>query len=80
MNLYLIERKGTTDYDEYAGFVIAASNEVEARNLATEEDSYPHGGGAGKAWLDGDFADCKLIATSATHETAQVVLSDFRAG
>jgi hypothetical protein len=80
VNLYLIEREGITDYDEYAGFVIAAKDEAETRNLAIETDSCEYGGGGGKAWLDESFATCKLIATSATYTTAQVVLSDFRAG
>jgi len=37
MDLWELWRKGTTDYDEYEGFVVSATSAIEARKLCAKK-------------------------------------------
>lgn len=75
--LYLIKRIGSTDYDEWAGFVIAAPYPADARSIAYDnEPSYTK---QYNPWLRPEFASCKRIAKLTT-EPRGIVLQDYRAG
>jgi hypothetical protein len=79
MNLYRITRIGRTDYDEYAGFVIAAPDETEARLLATSEAFHD------TTFMHAGLSTCQIIGITSPSfplpaSTATVVLSSFRAG
>ena len=87
MNLYLIERfhvDDCPDYDEFAGFVIAAETEWVARRIAADRSS----GEGREIWLgfapdDGNYykpvSSIKLIASDVSLPEG-VVLADYRAG
>jgi hypothetical protein len=75
MNLYLIERKGETGWDEYDGFVVAARTQKEAREVACE-----------RARRDTDFlresgSSCILLARKMLKggREPRVVLGSFNA-
>ena len=75
--LYLVKRIGPTDYDESAGFVIAASSPADARSIAYDQETTY--GKQFNLWLRPEFATCKRIAKLTT-EPRGIVLQDFRAG
>jgi len=89
MNLYLIKRTDEIDYDEFAGFVIAAEGEKQAREIAAERDNgFPSCfGSKGKdIWLDtfdGNYYTpmvlIKMLASDVSLPEG-VILSDYRAG
>jgi len=75
-NVYLLERLTKADRGEYAGFVVLADSETEARHLASGE------GGSGQReteyWLDPVMTSCELIDVE--NDPAGIILSDFNAG
>jgi hypothetical protein len=76
MNIYKLSRQ-TTDYDQYGGFVIAARLPSDARMIAANNcaDEGPN------VWLSANDSKCDLCGmTSYRHDTAHIILSDFRAG
>lgn len=86
MNLFCIKRANEdVDYDEYAGFVIAAETEWLARNIAADRSS----GEGREIWLR-TWASCggnyyetisqiELLASDVSLPEG-VVLADYRAG
>jgi hypothetical protein len=77
MNLFCIKRKGEIDYDEFAGFVIAAETEARAREIAAGRASGI--GAEGKAiWLT-PISRIELLASDVSLPEG-VVLADYRAG
>ena len=73
MNLYLIQREGPIGYDEYAGFVIAAERNGQARAMAIDQAS-----DEGHApWVK---AVCTQIGEAAPYDVPTIILRDFRAG
>jgi hypothetical protein len=73
MQLYLVERIGSTGYDEAAGFVIRADTPKDARKMAANEagDEGPH------TWMDTRYSTCKVLTGEGP---AGIVLTDFLAG
>lgn len=83
MNLYLIQRTGKVDYDEYAGGVICAANAGEARKLAAAQmDSFWGEKDAERIWLHPTYSRIRKIGVVnvGSNMKPRVVLSDFRAG
>lgn len=71
--IYLIKRIGNTDYDQYSGFVVVATNSIKARELAKAS------GFDEALWLDPLQATCRKIGTSGNCARG-VVLESFHAG
>ena len=70
--LWLLQRKGTTKYDEHAGFVVRANSEAQARAFAQQRA----GPTEAKTWEDPKKSYCaRLLSTGKT----EVVLADFNA-
>jgi len=65
MNIYLITRIESCDYDEYDGYVILAKDTKHAKKLMTEV--------YGEKW------NIRKIGVS-TRKTEKLLLSSFRAG
>ncbi len=84
MKLYKITRIGVTDWDEYFGFVIAAQDESEARDIAATEGSYAHGeidlGHRAKIWLDPAQSKIQLLADKCEITKPEIVLDSYLAG
>ncbi len=83
MKLYLLTRDDDDiDYDEAAGYVVAAGNEHQARNLiriAKEKEGA--GGDEGPApWLDAGQSTCLELGTARQGTAPGIILRDFRAG
>lgn len=73
MNIYLIKRVGRTDYDQYAGFVVAAESPAKAREIASS--------GYGRSiFAHPEGATCAQIGTAGPKVVPGVILSDYRAG
>ena len=75
MNLYLLSRREPAGYDEAGGFVVCASTEEKARNVASLE----HGDEGKDTWLRDYEVSCELLASDVEVE-AGIVLRDFHAG
>lgn len=73
MSLWLLQRKGHVGYDEAEGFVIRASNEVRAREIARHNA----GDEDGEIWLRKSKVTCTRIAARGK---GGVVLKAFNAG
>ena len=70
MNIYKV-RAGTGEWGETAGVVVIASNEENARKLASEEC----GREGEEPWLN---ANCELIGTTIENdEQEKIVLVDY---
>jgi hypothetical protein len=76
MRIYLLQRAaGLIGYDEVRGFVIRASTQDEARQIAARES-----GDEGTAtWLDA-AQPCVQIGVATTDDRAGLVLKDFLHG
>lgn len=85
MNLYVLKRRGPSNYDEYAGFVVRAASEERARAMtqvySVEEDDdmagIPRSGAA--EFLGEDGASCVVLACDVAGAES-LILADFRAG
>lgn len=77
MILYLLERSriSAAGYDEAMGFVVAASNPDEARELASKQA----GDEGAAAWLAPSLTTCREIGSGET-QTSGVILRSFNAG
>jgi hypothetical protein len=73
MNIYLLERVGRVGYDEYDGFVIAATSETEARNLCDSADE-------GDIWDNQLDVTCTLVGTASEDTEKGIILGSFNAG
>ena len=76
MNIYVLKRKDTLDYDVTAGLVVIAPSPRHAREVAAESASREGGG----PWLDPDRASCELIGEAEPGLGSRVVLRDFWGG
>ena len=75
MNIYQISRDDdSVGYDEFDAFVVAATSEEEARSIASTRDHE-----FGKAWMDPNFASCKLVGRACSKTVAGIVLGSFNA-
>lgn len=68
MKLWKLEREGDYGYDQFIGFVIRASSENRARQLASEK---------GDIWLDSEETTCTQIFISGEEE---IILESYSAG
>jgi len=77
MNLYVITQPDGGDFDEVNGFVIAATDETEARLLACERP----GDEGGHVWVDPKLSECHLIGyTAVVGQDAGILMRDFHNG
>jgi hypothetical protein len=77
MNLYVLTQGAKPQRDMAAGFVVAAKDEDQARELAANQagDEGPW------IWEDGERSECHLIGHSAvTGQEATVLMRDFFSG
>lgn len=72
MPLYLVERTDPVDFDQYAGFVVRAKNEEEARELAAE--------GRGRTWPVAALGPNVEVTKLAFAGESEVILASFIAG
>lgn len=76
VQLWKLERTGGVGYDENAGFIVAASTEESARDIAgraaADEGS--------STWWDTRLSSCVLIGAATDDLPSGVVQSNFRAG
>lgn len=79
LKLYLLTRIGVTDYDEHAGFVIAAHSAREARTLAGKA-AHTYASHNRNVWRDPLTAELKILTDRTRWPEPGVVLEDFRAG
>ena len=75
MNIYLLSRIGNPDWDEYYGFVIAATNSAAARKCANDAARYDM-----CDWTDKRDATLTRIGEAARSVKAGVIMSDFKSG
>ncbi|AEQ20940.1 hypothetical protein E3_0290 [Rhodococcus phage E3] len=90
MNIYLIERKGITGYDEHDAFVVAADKAPEARLLAADHAHslahtpplfVPTVEKLRLQWLEAAQASVEKVGTyTGPRKTAHVILDSFNAG
>lgn len=86
MNLYLLKSKRELDYDEAAGFVVAAPTSERARRLIrpTSARGVPEECKAGvegrDVWLDTRYSSCTKIGVAKPTMTERVILRDFHEG
>ncbi len=70
MNLYVLKMKDV-DWDQYRGFVVAAEDEAEARQIAQgRADDF-----------DQDFLNggtCDLVGLASLDVTSGIILSDYK--
>jgi hypothetical protein len=76
MKLYKITRTESTDYDEVAGFVIAASNEDEVRELAAEQCGVE----GAEAWDSPRRTTLVHLGTALKGTEAGVIIRDYLRG
>lgn len=76
MKLYLLTRNDKTGYDEYLGYVIAADNETQARDIAAA-NAADEGVEVWNSQLD---CNVTLLAINSTKREAGIVLESFNAG
>jgi hypothetical protein len=73
MNIWLLERRGKTGYDEVEGFIVIADTEEEARRYASQKP-----GDEGKnVWLNSLLSHCMLVTSAWPNG---VLIRSFRAG
>jgi hypothetical protein len=75
MELWLLQRMGETDWDETAGFVIAASSEIKARQFADSRAYRKR-----SFWIYPECATAIRIAEKSIYTKPQIIIEDFRAG
>ena len=77
MNLYLVTRTRSSgpDYDVNRGYVIAASGEMQARNMAGRA----HADEGSQIWFE-DSTTVRVVGVAGERVEPGVVLTDFRAG
>lgn len=80
LNLYKITRNGRTDYDEYAGFVIAAKSPGDARILASAVGDFDWPENAPQTFATASLSTLAVIGTVAANVSPGIILRDFRAG
>jgi len=78
MNLYVLTRINEdgsegADFDEVAGFVIAAEDEGAARHLAT----YRHGDEGPWPWRDVKKTRCHLVGQALPEQSEGILMRDF---
>ena len=76
MRLYLLTSNHSVDYDEYQGFVIAASDLTEARGLADQGAVRNQKGD----FLDKDSTTCRFLGDAGYGIERGILSSDFNAG
>lgn len=77
--LWLLERRGATELDHAAGFVVVAENGPKARELASIYRTDIPGVLPDPAWLDPELTRCMPLLMPGLW-TPQVIMRDFRAG
>lgn len=71
--IYHLTSSEHVSYDQYAGFVIRADSEQEARAIANViKDDAPDG-----RWLDPARSTCNIVSTDGE---SSIILASFRAG
>jgi len=71
MQYFLLKRaEEDWDYDQYHGFVIAAKDEAQAREIAQERAGWPN-------WKDPTRVTCTVLTKP---KKAGIILADFHAG
>jgi hypothetical protein len=73
MKLYLLTRKGRTDYDEYDAQIIRASSPKAARKLA----ALGAGAEGASVWLKSSGSMCQTLKEKGPQK---VILGSFNAG
>lgn len=73
MNLYLLERIESSEYDQAMGFVVRAPTVSVARKLASERA----GDEGAEVWLDRSKTSCNILSNKGSE---CVILRDFKAG
>lgn len=78
MNLYLIENNNEIGYDHVEGYVIAARNESEVRNLAATRK----GAEGVKVWLEGSVGSKITVIGTASSDITKptIILRSFNEG
>ncbi len=72
MKIFILKRdEDEVCYDEYAGKVLRAKNETEARAIANQSV-----GDEGKVWEDKKLVTCEVVTVAGE---AGIILIDFRA-
>lgn len=81
MNLYLVTRKDSADWDEYVSFVVVCENEDIAKN------THPDGRGTfndkddwGWTWCDIEDVVVDFIGVTDLYNHTRVICSSFNAG
>ena len=74
MKLYLLKQRGVAEYGEVDGFVVAATNSIEARNLAASR-----AGSEGQStWQQPNSSTCSKIGNAAVKCTEPTIfMRDF---
>ena len=96
LNLYLVERKDRTSYDEYSGMVVVAETEYEARHMSPSEAyqwnfeslgwEFLYSDGSKKpsinsSWVNPEDTICtKIGQADPSYIKSTVILTDFSAG
>lgn len=75
MKLWLLNRTDNIGYDEYAGYVIAAETENEARLIAAVN----HADEGSEVW-EGQLTCTAECIADATNREAGIILESFNAG
>lgn len=75
MNIYVLTRKGPTDWDQYDSFCVAARNSREARQI-TMTDA---GNWDNCDWTSPRDADILKVGTAGPRVKAGVLVSSFNA-
>jgi hypothetical protein len=78
LSLYVITRINEdgshgANFDEAAGFVVAAGDTVEARWLAADQ---PGDEGA-HVWMDPTLTECHLVGEALPEQVAGILMRDF---
>lgn len=76
MNLYLVSRTDSVDYDEYDAFVVAANNETEATLFLLQKHDKP----SYSSWPALNKTEVKLIGTTTAYTEPTEILGSFNAG
>lgn len=84
LNIYLVTRKGETDYDQFSGFVVCCESAEVARNLHPGDSDDPlkpnQGLVAYGTWVTPAEVDVKLVGKAVKGAKPGYILSSFHAG
>ena len=82
MKLYLLKRRGSIGYDEYASFVVRAESEDEARRIAADACGFSKYREIPDAedFKDAVYSTCKVLKSEGVEGEAGVILGSFNAG